>query len=243
MAEQALAPTGFESFLVPTVEKVEQNTLPYLQFYSARTPKASEIATDVRGVKEPEPIVYYAGRYHRASPLKFHILRSKILYVKRDSQGNAVDVSIDDPEERGFNQEIHAVLLVYTPDGLVPVTARFSSGGCKGMVKPSNELASMAGPNAGQFMSEWAARSPEHKVASGFKVPFTRFTTTLSMKLQVSKTSGNPYRLSESFSEPTSLADMKVLTEFEKNKDKTAEMNAVAALFQSRIDALVKMAG
>jgi hypothetical protein len=234
----ALVPTGCESYLVPVVDTIEKNTLPYVTFFSSKGKASGDIMAQVRGIREPEPVIFNKGVYKRLSPLKFHVVTAKRLWVERDDQNNAISVLTKDPCDNSdpCKEEIQAVLLVYGPDGLTPATAMFRTGGCRGMQAPVNDLAGMRDPD---FVSDWIARSPDHKAAASIPYPFARFTVTLSMQLKTSRSTGRSYRESASILDPTTAAEASDVADFLANR--LDELKAVEALYTKRVNELMAL--
>jgi hypothetical protein len=96
-----------------------------------------------------------------------------------------VTVRLEQGRQAGLREEIEALLLVLTDDGLVPATWRVKGAACRGVLQALQELARAATP-------EWLAQSEAHKVTAKLAMPWTRFVVEIDYHMETSR-SGNEY--------------------------------------------------
>jgi hypothetical protein len=228
-----------EEFLVPTTEKIDVNTLPYVSFFNNMAEKKEEMQAQIPGVQPPNPVLFNKGEYSLQIPLKFHLVEAKRLWVERQDGKEPISVSLTDPGfKTPYIEEIHAAILVYTPQGLVPATCTFKRALAKGAVQAVNDLAGMNDPD---YLSRWMARSAEHKAAASIRVPFGRFTVLMTTKQDVAKSTGRLFPISSGKLSPTTAADLNALNAFSADEANVAKLKAVTAFNRKRIDDLLAL--
>ena len=234
---EALVPAGFERYTVPVGDPIERSGATCVRFFHGMSELAGEIQAQCKGVKPADPILCENGKFTKLDPFRFHILDYKRLWVEREQGKQALNVATEDPGNRAYKEEIHAVILVYVDDRVVPATCVFKSGLCKGVIPAINDLIGM---RDGAFMSDWARRTPEHNVAAGIALPFARFVVEMSTKQSTSKSTGYKYFDSQSTMPPTNAGDYSIL-----GKALTDAQDAVAkvqANHDARVQDLLKLA-
>lgn len=234
---EALVPAGFERYTVPVGDPIERDTATCVRFFHGMSELAPDIQAQCKGVKPADPILCENGKYTKLDPFRFHVLDFRRLWVEREQGKQALNVATENPGDKAYKEEIHAVILVYVGDRVVPATCVFKSGLCKGVIPAINDLLGM---RDGAFMSDWARRTPEHTVAAGIALPFARFVVEMTTKQSTSKSSGYKYFDSQSSLPPTNAGDYSVLGQaLESEKDAVAK---VQGNFDARVEDLMKLA-
>jgi len=100
------------------------------------------------------------------------------------------------PQDRasGLKEEVEALVLVPTHEGLVPATWRAKGAACRGPLVALHELARPATP-------EWLAQSEAHKVTGKLQMPWTRFVAETDYRLETSR-AGNEYVVTSARCQP-----------------------------------------
>lgn len=160
----------------------------YLFFYY-------EIGGGVGAVREALPnvrkgdLVLKAGSKYTIlpSPVTMWLCSAYHYWAERVSSSQqlvSVRQETQDRESR-LKEEIEALVLVLSDDGLAPATWRTKGAACRGPREALQELARAGTP-------EWLAQSEAHKVTDKLPMPWTRFVVEIDYHLEMSR-NGNEY--------------------------------------------------
>lgn len=232
-----------QTLMTPVVKINDRKTLPYVVFASKMGENYADMAAVIPGLKPPQPVLVINGSYKALNPLKFFLLGGQQFWVERKEGKDILSASADDPGYKSDKrEEIHAAILVFTADGLVPATVTFKSGGCRGVAKSLKTLAQMSNtdPKRGPTISEWIALSADHKAAATIQLPPLRFTTVITAELKTAKNSGRDYVLTSGTVAPVTAAEAKAAQDFLANPEKAKEFQAVMDNLTNRVAEVVK---
>jgi hypothetical protein len=100
------------------------------------------------------------------------------------------------PQDRasGLKEEVEALVLVLTHEGLVPAAWRAKGAACRGPLQALQELVRAATP-------EWLAQSEDHKATGKLPMPWTRFVVEIDYRLETGRT-GNEYVVTRALCRP-----------------------------------------
>lgn len=230
--------TQMQAYMQPVVNVEDRQALPYVIFANKKSEKWDDMAAQIRGLQEPNPVLINNGTYEKLVPFKFHLMRAQQLWVERQQGREPVSVLRSRPTGRGAPQieEIHAIVLVYAQDGVVPATTTFKRALCKGANVAASELKLVSDPAT---IGRWIDRSPEHQAAARIDLPPARFTVSLTTHMHPPKYGDNPYPQSEASCAPTTVADWAQLQAFFDNEYELFKQ--VEALYESRLEELLEL--
>lgn len=209
--------------------------VPYVGFL-ATTPNSADKAANIRaacpGIGEGDPYLSMGGTYRRLDPLKFHLLAAEQFWCERDQTGNTIRTTREKPDswKSPFKEEVIAALLVYAGDDVIPALCSFrttKSGGIHPAVNALRQVVEQPG--------EWGALSADHQASLALNLPFSRFTTTVSMRKDTAKGSGNPMFLARGSVKPITAGEWKVLKDALESPSIAEAVNGVTVAFKSRV--------
>lgn len=237
MPETALAPANLDAFLAPVADVRESGGSPYVTYAFKMSPKFTDYAAQISGLKEAEAVLVQGDQYTRLSPLKLHVLASKTLYVEREDGKEALRATDQQPargSKSDLVEENHMAAIVYDGENLVPVSIVFKKALAQGANRAAKELNACQTP-------EWLDRSPDHRAAGSIKVPFGRFTATITSGFEMAKSSGRQYPISKAEIKPITAAEAANLKEFLGDPDNVVAINDVTARVLNNIQELLAL--
>lgn len=236
-ALQTLAPTPTENTGLAKIEK--GGGIPYVGFLHPRSPSYADVCNAIPGIAEGQ--AYYAtgesGQYTKLDPFKFHLIDDVFPYwAKRNNSGHAIGVKLDtQPFGSEFKENVDALILVYTPTGVMPATIGFRGArvaAVKSAAKALKEAAS----------AEWGNKSPDHKSSLTVDVPAFRFTTTAILGTAPNKKTGDSYPTAKGLVKPITPAELSLLMKSVNTPAFQEALTRCREVAASRKEALVKMA-
>jgi hypothetical protein len=195
---------------VPAVPETPDNvsgpggSTPYVVFASTRGKSWANAAVACPGLKESDPVLIRPAPDAPVllSPFRFFYVAGFEYHASRDANGKLTAVS--PTRSKDLHTEVEALLLVFTPDGLVPARCTFKRG-----CTPAAQLAAEMKRKAES--PEWGKLSPDHAASLQIPIPFGRFVVTASTGLKLAKTGGKRYPVTEGRVAPTGRAEAEEL--------------------------------
>lgn len=239
---QAIAVTGAQKYLKPIKNDIKtSDPLPYIAFAFKMADNWGSMSEQIKGLQETNPVLAVDGKYRKLDPLRFFFVEAERIYVERDQGRDAKrattkECDFADPRK----EEVHAVVLALTPDGLVPATLTFKKGACKGAKTVCEESNIVNDPDR---IGDWIARSPDHKAAAAIPYPLGRFVATVKSGMKPPKGGGKPYLITQATTAPTTASEAALLAKFFTDEASVARLNAVCAFNQNRLSELKKLEG
>ena len=240
MAKQSLVskssgltlPGAFGGEGVDVPPPVFQQT-PYVQFLNAKSPSYPKVVAALPDAQEGDPILM-GEKPVRLDPMRFSLIRAKAHYSEVTADGTVLR-STSDPEraatDKKLAEHIECVLLVVTPDGLVPCRCQFKGARLKAVRNALDALKEASSP-------EWGKKSKDHEASLVATDPRFRFTSTVRITFQTSRTNGFKYALATSVAKPTGVADWKQIGEFFASEDNRKLCEAVVESWRERLAAV-----
>lgn len=237
----ALAPTARQgSALAPGADTVG---IPYLAFANQKMNSWNDIKTDVPTLKEGDAVIKLKDQYVKLEPLVFSVVElSRQMWVNRGDDNKPTKVTFQRQEmgnPSGLVEEFQAVLLVYTPTGIVPAKASFRMG-----IAPLGEV-SDKGLNQSADTAKWAAISNDHAVTTkGIpdQLSNLRFTVVASTFMHPTK-KGRKMVKAKGKIAPLTSGQIKQLADFISEPSNMNAINRIRDIFKKNVEELTSLAG
>ncbi|AMV28824.1 hypothetical protein VT84_30805 [Gemmata sp. SH-PL17] len=192
---------------VPAVPQMEGGGAPqcYVGQLQPNTGKRNQLLA--AGVEEGGFYLDNLGTVTPLKPLKFWLVEAAVYQTQMNAAGNVVFATRDmSLAQNDLHEHAVAVVIVQTPNGLVPAKCDFRKAQSPAYKAAADTLAEVLDPESG-----WARKSDAHKVASACPIPWGRFTTTADVQRKVGKGSGKPYFAAFGRTAPATVTEMEQL--------------------------------
>lgn len=161
----ALAPQNKKNLAIPEGQ-TDDGGIPYISFANGKMKAWDEMKSDIPTLKPADVTLHTKSTgFQKLDPLVFSVLElSPELWVERNTLNKVVTSTTkrqDFKDKR--KQEFNALVLVYTPTGVVPALAQFRTA-----IADLGETARI-GMNKVGDVEKWKAASPEHLIT--MKIP------------------------------------------------------------------------
>jgi hypothetical protein len=203
---------------------------PYIQFLNAKSPSYPKVVAAIPDVQEGD-VVLMGQNIQRLEPARFYVIHARVHYSEVDAAGNVLR-STTDPErasgDKKLAEHIEAVLLVVTPDGLVPARCQFKGARLKAIRNALDTLEEAK-------TAAWGAKSKEHEASLVSPDARFRFVSTIRVTFQTSRSNGFKYALATSTAKPSGVADWKMVGEFFQDPVNVKLTEAVIESWKERL--------
>jgi hypothetical protein len=240
--ELAVEPTteGWLSELAePTQETVcsSGGKFAYPGFASKRAATWEALQQLHPGVKEGDAFVGFEdGQLEVLGQFKLFLVRFKQMWTQRDDNYGLEEVVFTDPGRKaGFTEEFLTLCIVITPNQLVPVVGFFGGTKAGALRNGAQALLKASTP-------DWLRTSPAHAASAKCRLPFGRFTVSVTTKPLVSKSTGHPYQLAVGQVTPATLEEIAALEQALRDRDFCDRFKEGLEVFQARLEILKTMA-
>ena len=211
--EPAPAPTGI-AVVIPGMSGMQAIAPPepsgpssaYVWFAGAKSPKWAEFVGKHPGLQQGEAFLILpdADAVRLGTSITYYLLDAMKYFASLNGEADGYSVKRayrEKPENvEKVREFLSTLLLVQTPQGIVPATMRASDAMCQGV------YTSVTTATVDAQSPDWVTRSAEHAVTANIPDPRFRFKTVLTWKPRKSRT-GNTYQISKASIVPSSIAD------------------------------------
>jgi hypothetical protein len=156
---------------------------PYLFFYYGIGEGAEAAKKSIPSLRKGDLVLVANGAYAvLRSPLTVFFCTAAQHWAERVPATQQILRASLEPQGRGspLKEEVEALVLVSTGDGLVPATWRTKGAACRGPVRALQELVRAS-------TAEWLAQSEGHTVTAQLPTPWSRFVAEFDYDLETGR--------------------------------------------------------
>lgn len=219
---------------VPTLDGGAGGPALYIGQLQDRTGAKAQLLA--AGVEMGGFYLHNQGENVPLKPFKFWLVKAALYQTQMNASGNVTSATKDmSAALNDHHEHAVAVVLVQTPNGIVPAKCDFRKAQAPAYRAAAEALADVCNPSSG-----WPTRSDAHKVAAAFPVPFGRVVNTVNVVRKVGKGSGLPYFAAFGSAAPATVTELEQLAEALQSSDFEAAFQLADEAFKSRCEYIEK---
>jgi hypothetical protein len=204
---------------------------PFIGQLQENTGKRQQL--QAAGVQVGDFYIDDGGAVTPLRPLRFWLLQATPFRSRMDAAGNVIQASRDFHDKAAGDEHIVTLIVVDAGGRLVPCKADFRKAAWQVANDALNGVKRATSP-------EFPKESDAARVAAQFPAPFGRVTITASVGSKVSRTSGKKYYPASAVATPTTVTDLKRLSEALQDPEFAKRHDDALRAYQYRVEQIGK---